>query len=244
MTSSSIQVSQTHDYRLLRNVALFADVSSDLFETIASHCAWQSYKAGQEIVGYGDDSSDVFFVLSGMCRVKIYSTTGRVVGFRELWPGDTFGEFAALDQLPRSASIEAEHDSRLAMMTSENFREIVYNERTVAQTLILHLISQVRALTVRVLEYSTLPVNDRIEAELLRLVRNEIGEGCAPGNTFVISPAPTHAELAARISTHREAVTRHLSELSRIGLIKRRGRDLVITDVKRLQARVDEAGGS
>ena len=78
----------------------------------------------------------------------------------------------------------------------------------------------------------------------LRLLRNEFGEAGADGKAFVISPAPTQAKIAARISTHREAVSRHLSELSRIGLVERKGRGLVVTDVARLARMVYEASGS
>jgi CRP/FNR family transcriptional regulator, cyclic AMP receptor protein len=45
----------------------------------------------------------------------------------------------------------------------------------------------------------------------------------------------THAELASRLSTHREAVTRELAELARLGVIERSGNDLVIPDVEALE---------
>jgi hypothetical protein len=38
------------------------------------------------------------------------------------------------------------------------------------------------------------------------------------GKSARIVPAPTHAEIAGRVSTHGEAVTRELNRLSRIGL--------------------------
>jgi hypothetical protein len=49
--------------------------------------------------------------------------------------------------------------------------------------------------------------------------------------------------MASRISTHREAVTRELNRLSRIGIIERRGTNLVIKDIDRLIAMVHEATG-
>jgi CRP/FNR family transcriptional regulator, cyclic AMP receptor protein len=73
----------------------------------------------------------------------------------------------------------------------------------------------------RVVEFSTLPVRSRIHAELLRLARLS-----PPGpdrTSAVVSPAPTHAEIASRISTHREAVTRELNELARAKLVEKRG---------------------
>ena len=48
-------------------------------------------------------------------------------------------------------------------------------------------------------------------------------------------PAPTHAELANRIGTHREAVTRELGVLSERGIIRYGRRSLMILDLARLQ---------
>jgi CRP/FNR family transcriptional regulator, cyclic AMP receptor protein len=52
---------------------------------------------------------------------------------------------------------------------------------------------------------------------------------------------PPHAEIASRISTHREAVTRELSRLEDLGLIAREGRKLRVTDLARLTAMVEDA---
>jgi CRP-like cAMP-binding protein len=97
-----------------------------------------------------------------------------------------------------------------------------------------HLTTQVRALTERVFEFSTLAVRNRVHAELVRLARDH------GGNDAVIRPAPTHTEIASRISTHREAVTRELNRLEDLGLIVREGRSLRVHDLERLQAMVED----
>ena len=75
----------------------------------------------------------------------------------------------------------------------------------------------------RVNEFSTLDVRYRIHAELLRLARPEPDK---PGRA-IISPPPVHAEIAARVSTRREAVARELKALERTGLIERRAAPLL-----------------
>jgi hypothetical protein len=88
-------------------------------------------------------------------------------------------------------------------------------------------------------EFSTLDVPNRIRAELLRLARKS-----SPGqNTAVIFPIPTHTAIANRISTHREAVTRELSNLCRAGLLERHDGILVIRDVEKLSAIVSDVLG-
>jgi DNA-binding transcriptional regulator YhcF (GntR family) len=55
------------------------------------------------------------------------------------------------------------------------------------------------------------------------------------GNVAQIVKMPTHAELASRISTHREAITREFNILARSGLMERRGQITFITDLTTLQ---------
>ena len=63
------------------------------------------------------------------------------------------------------------------------------------------------------------------------------------GKRVRISPAPTDTEIASRVSTHREAVTRELTRLSRIGLIERERNALLVKDVERLAEMVHAATG-
>ena len=63
------------------------------------------------------------------------------------------------------------------------------------------------------------------------------------GKTARIVPAPTNAEIASHISTHREAVSRELSRLARIGVIERHPHALVIKDIDRLTAIVNAVTG-
>jgi CRP/FNR family transcriptional regulator, cyclic AMP receptor protein len=83
----------------------------------------------------------------------------------------------------------------------------------------------------RIYAFSSLAVIDRVHGELLRLGR-EAGPIC---NQAIIDPAPRHVDIANRISTHREGVSRELSQLTRMGLLERRGKALVIKDMAALE---------
>jgi CRP/FNR family cyclic AMP-dependent transcriptional regulator len=100
-------------------------------------------------------------------------------------------------------------------------------------------VKTIRMLDRRVYEFSTLAVNNRIRAELLRIANLSPRKGkCAQ-----IVPAPTHVEIASRVSTHREAVTRELTRLTRLGILERQGHVLVVKDVDRLALIVHDAVG-
>jgi CRP/FNR family transcriptional regulator, cyclic AMP receptor protein len=223
----------------LADVTILARLSHEAIKRVQQCCAWRRYAPGESIVDYLDQSDEVFFIISGEVRVTIYSVAGKVVSFRELCPGEVFGEYPAIDRGPRSASVEARTSCLVATLPGAAFRELIEKEPVVAQAMLPQLVMKIRALTTRVYEFSTLAVSNRIQAELLRLASLAAREG----KCVRIAPAPTHTEIASRVSTHREAVTRELTRLSRIGLIQRERNALLVTDVERLAEMVHVATG-
>jgi CRP-like cAMP-binding protein len=176
-------------------------------------------------------------VAQGHVRVLIQTSSGRASILRDIHDGEFFGELAAIDSLPRSAAIQAVTDSTVARMPPAVFRGIVHEYADVCDQLLALLASQIRLLANRVNEFGTLDVRGRIHAELLRLSR----PGAAGAAQAVISPPPTHAELAARVSSRREAVTRELNSLERAGLLERRRGALVLLDRDRLAGLIEES---
>jgi CRP/FNR family transcriptional regulator, cyclic AMP receptor protein len=221
----------------LGQIAILATLSKESLGSLERRCAWRSYERGESIVAYLDASDDVFFIVSGEVKVTIYSHAGKAVSFSIMSPGEIFGEYPAIDRGPRSASVEARTDCLVASLPAEAFRELLRTEHGVAQALLPQLVRKIRALTTRVYEFSTLAVKNRIQAELLRLARLAHGDG----RRARIVPAPTHSEIASRVATHREAVTRELNRLARMGLIERTSGALVVEDVERLAELVHTA---
>lgn len=229
---------QSERLAALRRVPILAALPDMRLEQLAGTCKWQNYDAGEQILSYDDPSTDVLFLAAGKVRVIIYSAGGKAVVFTDLRPGAMFGEIAAIDRLARSAGVEATEPSTIAALTAGQFEGLLSREPSVAVATLRHLATEVRRLSERVLEFSTLAVQNRIHAELLRLVppgaRQSQGE-------VLLSPAPSLADIADRISTHREAVSRELSRLGSTGLLRREGGDLRITDLARLERLVREA---
>src|SRR5436305_11615572 len=198
----------------LAKVPLFRSLAADAIAALDTQCSWRRAPAGQWIIDYQDASSDVFFVVSGAVRVVIQSA-GREVLLRQIDAGEFFGELAAIDEAPRSSGIVATTDVTIARMSAGTFRAAVHAHPDVCDQLLALLVGQIRMLANRVNEFSTLDVRHRIHAELLRLSRPE------PGNEAhaIISPPPVHAEIAARVSTRREAVARELKALERESML-------------------------
>ena len=221
---------------LLREISLFQSLSDEEVEKISQRCAWRTYPAGHCVVAFKDRGRDVFFVISGAVRVTLYSLDGKEVSYRDIGAGEIFGEMAAIDGEMRSANIVVLQDARIASMSPDVFWSVLNQHPGIAANLLRHLSTMIRTYSERIFEFSALAVRNRIHAELLRLARPKT----EPDNSARIHPAPTHAEIASRISTHREAVTREISRLKRDGLVQSQGGALRILDVERLERMVEE----
>jgi CRP/FNR family cyclic AMP-dependent transcriptional regulator len=189
-------------------------------------------RKGQTVVARGANSTEVFFVLEGRLEVVLYSADGREVLLRSLRPGDMFGELAAIDGQHRSASIVAQTDGRLMGIGRSDFRAAV------DAWLSEHLVAQIRIMTERLFELSALNVQSRLHCELLRIARAGLG----PIGVTEVRPAPTHAELASRIGTHREAVTREMRALAERNIVRGGRRRLEFLDIPSLEAAVVRLG--
>ncbi|MDX0624004.1 cyclic nucleotide-binding domain-containing protein [Sinorhizobium medicae] len=195
------------------------------------HWIVRLYTPGELIVAHGESGRDVFFILEGRARVTLFSENGREIFYGDRGPGDIIGEVSAIDGKARSASVVALEATRAARLPAPAFRRLVTDHPDFSWALLEHLSSGIRHMTDRVYEFSTLVVRRRLILELLRRAddRDE-----STSRVF-IDPAPTHFELAASISTHREAVSREMSVLAKGGLIERCGRRLLLCDLTALE---------
>jgi CRP/FNR family cyclic AMP-dependent transcriptional regulator len=216
----------------LGKLPLFRSLDAAAVRRLDQACAWQRASAGQSVLDYQAGGTDMFFILHGHVRVMMISGPGTVI-LRDIRDGEFFGELAAIDGQPRSTAIIAVTETVLARMSAKVFRETVHAHADVCDQLLMLLASQVRMLANRVNEQSTLNVQQRIYAELVRLARPS-----AKGEA-AISPPPTHAELASRVSARREAVTRELNALEKVRLIERRRGAIVLLDPAKLKQMID-----
>jgi CRP/FNR family cyclic AMP-dependent transcriptional regulator len=99
------------------------------------------------------------------------------------------------------------------------------------------LAGRVRTLNQRLSEYAFLTAKQRLCAELLRLSRPRMGKE----GQRIVSPPPLQRELADRISTQREVVTRELASLARKGIVEKTRGGLVLNEPDKLHALIAEA---
>jgi CRP/FNR family transcriptional regulator, cyclic AMP receptor protein len=220
----------------LRSITLLLDVPAAALDDLAQQCRWRRFPVGQRVISREADDHDVYLIVGGKVRITAFSGAGRQVTYRDIATGEWFGDLAAIDGRSRSADVDALEDTLLASMSPTVFRRLLHEHPIVCDRVLDRLVSLVRDLTDRVFDFSTLGVQNRVHAELLRLAKQA---GIAD-NIARISPAPKHSDIAGKVSTYREQVTRELSAMVKQGLVQRSEGALVIPDVARLERIVAE----
>jgi len=195
-------------------------------------------RPGQIVIALGALSSEVYFVLSGTFEVLITARDGQDVVLRDLGPGAIFGDLAALDRQPRSATVTSTSAGSIASVTAAAFLDAVSEIPEASRWFMNRLGGEVRRMTEKAFELSALAARSRLHCELLRLVAS------APrtGATGRIEPAPTHEALAQRIGSQREMVSRELARLDKAGVLQRGPRFIEIETAKLAQLVDTELG--
>ena len=214
----------------LNEIKIFSDVDSKHLQNINQYISWQVYIKSKTILNYHEQSNDVYFIKSGSVRATTYSASGKEISYQDLSDGEMFGELSALDNQGRITSIITLDECVIGKMPANDFIKIINEFPAVNQKVMLRLTSLIRFLCGRIYEFSALDVKDRIRAEIIRQARlNSNGS-----NQAVIEKMPTHEEIANKISTHREAVTREFSLLVKEELIEKKGRQILVPNIKKL----------
>jgi len=227
------------DPKLLEGVKLLEGLKPADLAKLEEYCRYKKFATGEQIFDRQSKTTDVFFVVRGSVRIVNFSLSGREITLDDVTQGGHFGELAAIDGEPRSASVMALADSVIVSMPQKIFVAALERYPVISMAVMRQLAKIVRRSTDRIMDLSTLGANNRVHAELLR----QAASNGSDQNEAVIKPIPVHGDLASRVSTTRETVARVLNDLARQGVLERRKDHLIIHDVVRLQNMVDQVQG-
>ena len=213
------------DQELLRTVPIFSELSE---ADIASLAKLTSRRACPKdtVVFFENEEGDSFFcIVDGRIKVTILGDDGREVILSVLGRGDFFREMALLDNEPRSATAIAVEESELLSLHRTDFQGVIGDNLAISVALIKVLTARLRKANHQISTLALLDVYGRVARVILDMAREE-GRRLKDGR--IAFRRATHQEIANRIGTTRETVTRMLKDLERQGLIKVEGRELVL----------------
>lgn len=219
--------------QLLRGIAILSDLPPADLAALEKACQWHRFERGRPVFDRASLNRDVYFVTEGRVDIVDYSLTGREVSYASVSAGGFFGELAAIDGEPRSASVVAGEASVIASLDHAQFKELLRRQPSVALHVLERLARIVRSNNERIMDLATLGAVQRVQRELHRLTGNKTS------GEVTIDPAPIQSEIARRAATTRETVARVFSTLRQTGLIRKKGRALIVADPAALARSVE-----
>jgi CRP-like cAMP-binding protein len=223
----------------LRQVGVLQGLPDAILDTLARECTWRRFEPDQFIITRDADDHNAYFIISGRVRATMYSRAGKQVTFTDQVAGELLGELAAIDGGRRALDVIALEPTLVASIPPATFMQLLLTQPLVAERVLRRLTRLLRETAERVIELSTLGVQNRIHAEVLRLAM----KAGVHANRARLDPAPKHADIASHVSINREQVTREMSALTNAHLLAKDGAALLVLDVERLARMVAEVRG-
>jgi CRP/FNR family transcriptional regulator, cyclic AMP receptor protein len=126
--------------RLLGGVALFRPCTKGELARIASLVDEIEAPQGKTLTREGEPGWEFFVIAEGTATARC---GGRKVA--EIGPGSFFGEMSLLDEGPRSATVTADTDMHLLVLTSRSFSSLIDEVPVVARRILRGMAERLRS---------------------------------------------------------------------------------------------------
>jgi len=224
--------SQSDLIATLRRLPLFTDLSDAELALIAERVTLRSYEAGAIIFSEGDACRELLIVKEGSVKIFKAAANGRqqLIGVERA--GNSLAEVPVFDGDCYPATAQAAGPAILLRLEAELFRGLCLHHPEVALKVIKVLAHRLRRMGSLVEDLSFATVRGRLIAHLLHLA-DKSGRHTPQAVEFDLTE--NNEELAARLGTVRELVSRNLGRLHNEGLIEINRRTVRIPNIAALK---------
>jgi CRP/FNR family transcriptional regulator, cyclic AMP receptor protein len=125
---------------ILKSVEIFQDLADEHLVNVAGILARKDVHEGERILREGDLGTSMFIIVNGKVRVHRGDREIAILG-----SGEVFGEMAALDPEPRSASVTAVEETLLFELDGADLYELMADHIEVVRAVTRVLVRRVRS---------------------------------------------------------------------------------------------------
>ncbi len=187
---------------------------SDEWKTrFLEYAVFKNYAKGTLIFSEGDESDGMFLIEEGKVKVFMSDESGKEMLIALLGPGEIVGEVAALDGRPRTASVAAVENTRVARIGLSEFKQFLQENADMALDIIQILTSRIRDHATSISNLAFKNVYGRV-VWLLEKHSTDNEDG-----TFTVNRKFTQQDIADMVGSSREMVSRVVSELVKVEYI-------------------------
>jgi CRP-like cAMP-binding protein len=216
----------------MRRTALFGELDEAELLLLAERAVERKLASGEILFVAGDEARGLFVVVSGVVRAFREGLDGREQVIHVERAGATIAEVPVFDDQPYPSTVAADEETIVLFIDKRDIRRLCLEHPKTALAALKVLAGRLRKCAALVESLSLHEVDQRLARWLLN-------EGRARGQRidghFEVSLVLTNQQIAARIGTVREVISRALARLQQNGLITIEGRCVRITDEQALK---------
>jgi CRP/FNR family cyclic AMP-dependent transcriptional regulator len=206
---------------MLDNIPLFSGLETDELSRLSSKAVVHSYPKNTIVINQGDEGNSLHVIVSGKVKVFLSNEDGKEIILNTEGPGEFFGEMAMLDPHPRSASVITTEPSKLAIISKADFEAFLHESPETMLKILQQAFARLRALTETVSSLALLDVYGRVARLLLQSAEEVDG-------VTMVQLEMTQQDIANRIGSSREMVSRILKDLKTGGYIEQKGKQIIL----------------
>jgi len=176
-TASDEQEMQAADQRrreifsVLRPLQVFEPLSDEQIQTLVGAAALQRFMQGEMLVRQGDRGESLFVIRSGKVRIDKSLDGGHATTMAMMGAGEFFGEMSLLTGEPRTASIIAEDETEVVMVSKEAFAPVLTADTGIIVGLSAALETRARNTAERIADLPQTPGGMKAPAPTAQLLR-------------------------------------------------------------------------
>lgn len=204
----------------LKGTQLFSNLEESSLSELSGVVREVRLKRGEILFLANEPAEKMFVIVSGSIRAFRVNAKGREQVIHVERAGATLAEVPVFDDGPYPATATAEEDSVLLSLGRHEFKIICYQHPEVAWAALRILSARLRRHAELVNELSLLDVGPRLAKFLLDEIQIR-GQEQTEG--IYLDLRLTHQQLASRIGSVREVISRTLTRLEKEGLIRLEG---------------------
>ncbi len=223
--------------KALRRTALFGRLADSELKALADRSVVKHLRQCDVLFREGQEPSGLFVVIEGAIRAYRESGEGREQVIHVERAGATIGEVPMFDNGSFPSTAAAEEDSVVLFIDKRDVRRLCLEHPQIALAALEILAGRLRRAAALIEALSLREVDQRLARFLLSEARLH---GKPGGGGITIELALTNQQIAARIGTVREVVSRALSRLQQDDLISVDGRRITISNEAALRSYAGE----
>jgi CRP-like cAMP-binding protein len=217
--------------RYLSLQPLFQEMSTDELARLAEGCSMQRLTRGEDIFRVGDPCEAFHVVVTGQVKLFVISPAGQEKVIEIISPGQSFAEALMFTGRPCIVNAQALNDALVLRIDKAAVVDEIGRDPRFALRMLGGISRRLHGLVHDVQAYA---LQNGLQRVIGYLLRDQLVEDNATGETITVSLPVSKATIASRLSLTPEYFSRVLHELEAAGLVSIDKRDIRILDTQRL----------